>query len=107
MGYRVDASATLVLAEYDGAEVSVTTSVPIHALMEWSAAETVTEEWPIFIEWARPAWNLEDADGPIPPDVDAIRRLPLPLVRVMMRGWRDAAVEPPAPLPQPSGDTEP
>jgi hypothetical protein len=107
MGYRVDASATLVLEGYEGAEVTVSIGVPLHALVEWDTAENHTEEWPIFVRWARPAWDLEDAEGPIPPDEDAIRRLPLPMLRTIMRAWRQAAVNPPAPLPQPSSDTEP
>jgi hypothetical protein len=107
MGYRVDTSALLVLEAYGGAEVTVNISLPLHALLAWADADTVGTAWPIFVEWARPAWNLEDADGAIPADEDAIKRLPLPMVKVMMRAWRDAAVNPPAPLPQPSGDTEP
>lgn len=107
MGYRVDTSATLVLEGYEGAEVSVQIGVPLHALMAWDEAPTVDTAWPVFIEWARPSWDLEDAAGPIPADMDAIRRLPLPMLRVMMRGWRDASVNPPAPLPQPSSSTEP
>jgi hypothetical protein len=107
VGYRVDTSALLVLEAYDGAEVTVNISLPLHALIAWSEAADVAAEWPIFIEWARPTWNLEDADGAIPADEDAIKRIPLPMARVMMRAWRTAAVNPPAPLPQPSSGTEP
>lgn len=105
MGYRVDASALLVLEGYDGAEVTVTIGVPLHALMEWDSAGDAIKAWPVFIEHARPVWDLEDAAGPIPPDVDAIRRLPTPMVKAMMGAWRRAAVHPPAPLLQPSSDT--
>ena len=107
MGYRVDASATLVLEGYDGAEVTVQIGVPLHAVMEWVEAEGLPAEWSVFLAHAKPVWDLEDADGPIPVDEDAIRRVPLPMVRVMMRGWRYAVVNPPAPLPPPSSSTEP
>ena len=107
MGFRVDTSATLVLEGYEGAEVTVAIGVPLHALMEWDNAPEVTKAWPIFIAWAKPSWDLEDADGPIPADEDALKRIPLPMARVMMRGWFTAAVKPPAPLPPPSSGTEP
>jgi hypothetical protein len=102
MGYRVDTSAVLVLADMDGAEVSVTIGVPLAAIREWDLTDTLAEEWACFLRHAMPAWNLEDADGPIPVDEAALERLPLPVTRAMMRGWRDAAVNPPSPLPAPS-----
>jgi hypothetical protein len=107
VGYRVDASATLVLDGHDGAEVTVIIGVPLAALREWDDAATLAEEWACFLRWARPAWNLEDADGPIPVDEAALERLPIMITRAVMRGWRTATVQPPAPLPQPSSDTEP
>jgi len=106
MGYRVDATASLVLEDMDGAEVSVCIGVPLSALREWDATETLEAEWACFLRVARPAWNLEDADGPIPVDEAAVERLPLYVTRAIQRGWRSAAVQPPPPLPPtPSGGT--
>lgn len=102
MGYRVDASATLVLEGMDGAEVTVIIGVPLAALREWDEADMLADEWACFLRWAKPVWNLEDAEGPIPVDEAAVERLPFPVTRAVMRGWRNAAVNPPAPLPQPS-----
>lgn len=107
VGYRVDRRATLVLADMDGAEVDVRIGVPIAALREWDETTDLAGEWAVFLKWAQPTWNLEDADGPIPVAAESLERLPLPVVRTMMRGWRDATVNPPAPLPPPSSDTEP
>jgi hypothetical protein len=107
VGYRVDTTATLVLEGMDGAEVTVCIGVPLSALREWDATTTITDEWDVFLRFAKPVWNLEDADGPIPVEEASLDRLPLPVTRAMMRGWRDAAVQPPAPLPQPSSATEP
>ena len=107
MGYRVDTTATLELADMDGAEVNVTIGVPLAALMEWDETPDARGEWAVFLRVARPTWNLEDADGPIPVEEAAFDRLPVPVTRAIMRGWRVAAVNPPAPLPQPSGSTEP
>lgn len=104
MGYRVDATATLVLEDMDGAEVTVTIGVPLRALKAWDEAPDLASEWDVFLEWAKPAWNLEDADGPIPPAPESLDRLPLPVTRAVMRGWHTAAVNPPAPLPRPSSD---
>ena len=107
MGYRVDTKATLVLADMDGAEVTVRIGVPLAALKEWDETDTLAGEWSSFIRWAQPEWNLEDADGPIPVDEAALDRLPVMVTRAVMRGWRTATVKPPAPLPQPSSSTEP
>lgn len=107
MGYRVDASATLVLEGMDGAEVTVCIGVPLAALREWDLTGTLEEEWACFLRHARPSWNLEDADGPIPVDEASLDRLPLPVSRAIMRGWRQAAVQPPPPLPQPSSGGTP
>lgn len=107
MGYRVDTSATLVLAGMDGAEVTVTIGVPLSAIREWDEATSLADEWTIFLRVASPSWNLEDAGGAIPVEEAALDRLPVPVTRAMMRGWRTATVDPPAPLPQPSSATEP
>lgn len=107
MGYRVDRRAVLVLADMDGAEVSVTIGVPIRAMVEFDTATTLADEWAVFLRWAQPEWNLEDADGPIPVAEESLLRLPRPVVDATVSGWRDAAMHPPAPLPQPSSDTEP
>lgn len=107
MGYRVDTSATLVLEGMDGAEVNVTIGVPLRGLREWFEAESDEDTWASFIRWAKPTWDLEDADGPIPVDEDAYLRLPGHVSSAMQRAWRDAVVKPPAPLPQPSSDTVP
>ena len=107
MGYRVDASATLVLDGMDGAEVTVTLGVPLAALREWDGTATLDEEWAVFLRWARPAWNLEDADGPIPVEEASLERLPISVTGAIMRGWRRAAVQPPAPLPPPSSGGTP
>lgn len=105
MGYRVDTTATLVLEDMEGAEVTVTIGVPIRAVMAYDEADGPEASWAVFIEHAKPSWNLEDADGPIPADASAFDRLPVPVLRAVMRGWRDATVNPPAPLPQPSSVT--
>jgi hypothetical protein len=107
VGYRVDTSATLVLEGMDGAEVTVVIGVPLTALREWDETDTLAGEWACFLHWARPEWNLEDAEGPIPIDEAAIDRLPITVSRAIMRGWRSATVNPPAPLPQPSSDGTP
>ena len=107
MGYRVDTSATLVLAEYDGAEVTVVIGVPLSALREWDETTTLEEEWAVFLRWARPVWNLEDEAGEIPVEEASLDRLPISVTRAIMRGWRSAAVNPPAPLPPPSSDGTP
>ena len=107
MGYRVDASAVLVLDGMDGAEVTVTIGVPLSALREWDTTETLEAEWACFLRHARPVWNLEDDAGPIPAEEASLERLPLPVTRAIMRGWRSAAVNPPAPLPLPSSDGTP
>lgn len=97
MGYRVDTTATLVLEDMAGAEVTVLIGVPIRAVMEFDTADDLASEWAVFLRWAKPVWNLEDADGPIPPeDMD---RLPVPVIRAVIRGWRQATVQPPPPLP--------
>lgn len=106
MGYRVDRKVTLVLEEMPGAEVEVQIGIPFAALVEWSEAEGISGEWAAFVKWAQPTWNLEDAAGPIPVEAST-DRVPLPVMRTLMRGWRDAAVNPPAPLPPESGSTEP
>jgi hypothetical protein len=107
VGYRVDTSATLVLEGMDGAEVTVLIGVPLAALREWDTADNLTTEWACFLRWAKPEWNLEDADGPIPVEEASLERLPRPVTEAMLRGWRHAAVNPPAPLPPTSSDTEP
>lgn len=107
MGYRVDTTATLVLDGMDGAEVTVRIGVPLSALMEWDEAEDLAGEWAVFLRVAEPVWNLEDADGAIPVEQDSLRRLPVSVTRAIMRGWRTAAVQPPAPLPRPSSDGTP
>ena len=107
MGYRVDTSATLVLEGMDGAEVSVLIGVPLAALREWDETDTLAAEWACFIRWAKPTWNLEDAEGPIPVEEASLDRLPIAVTRAIMRGWRSATVNPPAPLPPPSSDGTP
>lgn len=107
MGYRVDTTATLVLADMEGAEVTVTIGVPLAALREWDLTTSLADEWDVFLRAAQPVWNLEDASGPIPVAVESLERLPLPVTRAMMRGWRDAAVNPPAPLPPTSSGGTP
>lgn len=107
MGYRVDTSATLVLEGMDGAEVSVKIGIPLRGLREWFETTTREAEWAAFVKWAQPVWNLEDADGPIPVDDDAFFRLPPSVSTAMQKAWREAVVNPPAPLPQTSGSTEP
>ena len=107
MGYRVDATATLVLDGMDGAEVTVTIGVPLSAIREWDEATDLTGEWAVFLRVARPVWNLEDKAGPIPVTKASLDRLPLPVSRAIMKGWRTAAVNPPAPLPPPSSAGEP
>lgn len=107
MGYRVDARATLVLDGMDGAEVDVRIGVPLSALKLWDEADTLEAEWAAFLAAASPAWNLEDADGPIPVDAAALGRLPKYVTTAIMVGWRSAAVKPPLPLQPPSGSTEP
>lgn len=99
MGYRVDRRVVLVLEDMDGAECSVCIGVPLAALRAWDLSDTITAEWGVFLEHARPEWNLEDGDGPVPADADAVERLPLPVSRAVMTAWRRAAVEPPPPLP--------
>jgi len=107
VGYRVDTTATLVLDGMDGAEVTVKIGVPLSALVEWDAAETLTDEWSVFLRLAVPVWNLEDDAGPIPAEEASLDRLPISVTRAIMRGWRSAAVNPPAPLPPPSSDGTP
>jgi hypothetical protein len=107
MGYRVDRRVDLVLVDMDGAEVEVDIGVPLATLREWDLTTTIEDEWSTFLAAALPAWNLEDALGPIPADESALERLPLPVTRAIMRGWREAAVNPPAPLPPPSSDGTP
>ncbi len=107
VGYRVDRKAVLVLEDMDGAEVEVVIGVPMLALKEWYDTDTREQEWATFLRWAQPAWNLEDADGPIPADAAAHDRLPPPVSKALMVGWRDAVVNPPAPLPPPSSDGTP
>lgn len=107
MGYRVDRRAVLVLTDMDGAEVSVIIGVPIRALREFDTETTLEGEWAVFLRWAQPEWNLEDADGPIPVAVESLDRLPRPVIDATVSGWRDAAMHPPAPLPPPSSDTTP
>lgn len=107
MGYRVDTSVTLVLDGMAGAEVSVCIGVPLSALMEYDAATGWSEGWSVFMRYAKPTWNLEDAAGPIPVDEDSINRVSFPVIRAVMNEWRKAAVNPPAPLPPPSSDGEP
>jgi hypothetical protein len=102
MTYRTDRRATLVLEDMEGAEVDVLIGVPLAGLREWDETLTLEGEWDCFLRWGQPVWNLEDADGPIPVETAALERLPLPVTRAIMRGWRKATVEPPAPLPPPS-----
>lgn len=107
MGYRVDRSTVVLeLADMDGAEVAVSIGVPLSALRRWDEAPDLDAEWAVFLDAAAPRWNLEDEEGPIAVDAAALDRLPVYVSRAMMVGWRRAAVNPPAPLPQPSGSGE-
>lgn len=105
MGYRVDRRADLVLTDMDGAVVDVLIGVPIGDVMEYDAIEGVEESWAKFLELATPTWNLEDAHGAIPVAAESFTRLPVPVIRAILHEWREAVVNPPAPLPPQSSDT--
>lgn len=107
MGYRVDTRADLVLADMDGAVVSATIGVPIAAVVAFDAAANLADEWGVFVREGAPEWNLEDAQGalPVSEHVDETR-ITTPVARAILRAWRTATVNPPAPLPPPSSEPE-
>lgn len=45
------------------------------------------EAFSVFLDDIVKEWNLEDADGPIPPSSDALARIDVSVLSAILRGW--------------------
>lgn len=68
-----------------------------------TAADEITTlrsmyEW--YVGQARPAWNIEEPRGPVPPTTVGMLRLPVPLARLLYELWLETfpSDEPDAPV---------
>lgn len=107
-----ETTAELALSgsEFDGAEVVVRLSVPVAtwevilrlATTEGSTLEEVREMQQLFADEGLVSWNLADHKGPLPADIEGIRRLPPNVLGTIFGEWAGAIVHVPRPLGQPS-----
>lgn len=90
----------------DGAEIRIR-STPIDVVEQLEELRYI-DAIPLFLEYLED-WNLEDANGePIKRTEEAVRAaLELPVLKLIVSHWINAAVGVTAPLDPPSGDGPP
>lgn len=90
----------------DGAEIRIR-STPIDVVEQLEELRYI-DAIPLFLEYLE-EWNLEDADGePVKRTEEAVRAaLELPVLKLIVAQWINAAVGVTAPLDPPSSDGPP
>ena len=111
MGYRMPADiATLTFEQtsYAGAEVTVKTNLSVGKYLELEALRNDEKFEDLFREFGDTilaSWNLESEDSSaIAATGDQLLQQPLAFSLLLIDAWREAVVEAPAPLGQPSNN---
>lgn len=108
MAYNVRQVVQLSLnPRYEGAQVEVLRDLPLGDWLRIRKLGTEADEegraaWTIFCEKALIGWNLEDDQGPIPPTIESLERVPALLVRDIIEAWVRQIGELTGPLDTPS-----
>ena len=114
---------TLLIDEgpYSGVQAEVRTDLPygtyravLSAIVEFQQTPNGSPEeeaalwkgWDLFASKVLIGWNIEDADGPIPP-ASAPERLSVSFIVQVIALWSEVMSGTPPPLPSGSSDTEP
>ena len=113
MGFQVPRRTARVTFEeghdYHGAEVVFLLDAPTAFLFEFQRAQKADTETAIrmFADSIIDSWNLEDdAGNALSADYEGAQTLPTVFLSALMERWVAEATAAPAPLGQPSSDTD-
>lgn len=115
MGFKVERTNMRLVFEdpaMNGAEV-VCRGVPLGVYLdlakmkEQDGAEAAMDLFTVFADKVLSEWNLEEEDGtPLPATSEGMLSLEAGMVMKIINAWMSGVTSPPAPLVEPSTDTD-
>lgn len=93
--------------DWEGMRVVVDLSTPLsvyYVIGDASETQNIRQVFETFAERVLVEWNLEDAEGPIPPSSEGMARALPNQARAIIEAWMGLVADVPGPLEQPSSN---